>query len=231
MTLASLKGRAEYYLRPSLKKGLAIWDPNWRGIGPFNGQRSRQIAVLQLLERTKPDVIVETGTYRGITTEWLASLGFDKDVEIHTVEVNPRLHAYSTERLRKYHNVTCHLGRSLDVLEGMTPPKRTFFYLDAHWDSDVPVYDELKEINHRWPEAVVLIDDFHVPDDSYGWLDRGPGRELCEDILGEFGELPRWYPSMPAYQETGQNTGWVVIDMHGPKNRFNSIKQLRRISG
>lgn len=222
--LEALRGKAEYYLRPSLKKGLAIWDPNWRGIGPFNGQESRQRAVRKIIEAVQPSVIVETGTYRGITTEWFAQFG----MPVHTIEVNPRLHAYSTERLRKYDHVTCHLGRSLDVMESLKASDKAFFYLDAHWDADVPVYEEMREINHRWRDPVVLIDDFHVPDDSYGWLDRGPGRELRAHILGEFEQWPRWYPSTPAHAETGQNTGWVLL-CQGPKNRFHYVKELRRL--
>lgn len=219
-----LRGQIDYWTRPELRKGTALFDPSWRGLGPMNGQPSRQLAVTKVLLKIRPSMIVETGTYRGITTEWLAQFG----IPVHTIEVDPRLYAYSSLRLRKHENVTCHLGRSLEVIEQLKAEPGAFFYLDAHWDSDVPVYEEMVEINHRWERPVVLIDDFHVPDDSYAWLDRGPGRELRAGILGEFEDWPRWYPSKPAYQERGQNTGWVVL-CPGPKNRFNSIKELRRL--
>jgi|SRR5882757_1407037 len=221
--LEALKGSLEYYIRPGLKAGTALHDPTWRGLGPLNGQESRQDATRQIIEKIKPPVIIETGTYRGISTEWFAQFG----IPVHTIEVNPRLHAYSSQRLRNYDNVTCHLGRSLDVImHDLVQERGAFFYLDAHWDADVPVYDELSEIAKRWVQPVVMIDDFQVPGQSYAWLDRGPGRELVLPILGEFAQWTRWYPSTPAYRETGQNTGWVVLDQ-GPRNRFGDIPELR----
>jgi hypothetical protein len=221
--LDRLKGQMEYYLRPSLKEGKVLFDPSWRGLGPMNGQRSRQEATWKILEAMHPSCIIETGTYRGITTEFLAEFG----VPVHTIEVNPRLHAYAQRRLRHYRNVTCHLGRSFDVLQRLQAMPNAFFYLDAHWDADVPVREELTDIARRWEHPVVMIDDFHVPGDSYGWLDRGPDRELKVPILGLYASWPRFYPAKRAYQETGQNTGWTVL-MPAIRTNFDSIEELRR---
>jgi hypothetical protein len=225
----SVKGRLDYYLRPKLRDGRELFSMEWRGTGPMNGQPSRQNAVQTILEKLPPPAIIETGTYRGITTEWFAQFG----VPVHTIEVNPRLHAYASTRLRKHRNVTCHLGRSVDVMKTLAPepesmPKPgTFFYLDAHWDADVPVVGELDQIFLNWPRPIILIDDFQVPGQSYHWLDRGPGHELTADILGDYGRLSRWYPSTPAYQEAGMNTGWTII-APGYEYILDSIGELTK---
>jgi predicted O-methyltransferase YrrM len=203
----AIKGRVDYYLRPRLRSGAELYSLAYRGLGPMNGQPSRQEATRQLMARVRPPVIVETGTYRGVTTEFLADFG----VPVHTIEIDARLHAYSRARLRRYRNVTVHLGDSVEVLQSLDPQPSAFFYLDAHWNSEGPLVEELAEIFTRWPKAVVMIDDFQVPGDSYSWMDCGPGKELVSEILGVYEQLPRWYPTQRAYQEAGCNTGWTIV--------------------
>ena len=41
--------------------------------GPFNGQTGRQRVALEILDKVRPDAVIETGTFRGITTEWFAN--------------------------------------------------------------------------------------------------------------------------------------------------------------
>lgn len=208
------KGLLDYWLKPGLRTGEVLYDLSWRGSGPMNGQPSKRLVVEQIFDRIGPTQIVETGTNRGLTTAYLA--GFP--VRVHTIELDERLYGYSTMRLRHLHNVTLHLGRSVEVLRELKTEPRVLFYLDAHgdagnmWDSvEVPLHEELVEIFSRWPSPVVLVDDFQVPGDSYSYLDRGPGRRLTPEILGEFEGLSRWYPSAPAYTEPGMNTGWMVM--------------------
>jgi len=218
-----LKGRLDYYLRLKPRDGRELFSSSWRGTGPMNGQISRQAAVRQILEEMKPSIIIETGTYRGVTTEWFAQFGHP----VRTIEVNPRLHAFAKERLKKLDNVHCHLGRSVDTIKNLRPDPGAFFYLDAHWDADVPVAGELEQIFEHWEKPVVMIDDFQVPGQSYGWLDRGPAAELTPAILGPYETMPRWYPSTPAYKESGQNTGWTIL-APGYEHIMDAIPELGR---
>src|SRR5258708_5093141 len=41
--------------------------------GPFNGQSMRRRIFLEIIARVRPECIFETGTYRGATTEFMAS--------------------------------------------------------------------------------------------------------------------------------------------------------------
>ena len=67
---------------------------------------------------------------------------------------------------------------ALNGLSGLT----VFFYLDAHWNDDLPLADEIDIIFSRCPWAVVMIDDFEVPSDpGYQFDDYGPGKAL---VLG-----------------------------------------------
>src|ERR1039457_5702104 len=63
--------------------------------GPFNGQKIRQQIFLQIIINFKFDKIVETGTYRGCTTEFMSKHFSSK---IFTVESNKRSYGFS--RLR-----------------------------------------------------------------------------------------------------------------------------------
>src|SRR5690349_9850491 len=40
--------------------------------GPFNGQTGREAIMQNLLELLEPTAVIETGTFRGISTEWIA---------------------------------------------------------------------------------------------------------------------------------------------------------------
>jgi hypothetical protein len=229
--LEPLKGFADYLCRPGLKK--ARWNLARAGVndgGPFNSQRGRTVVVRQIIDAMDARAIVETGTHRGTTTEFFSKLS----IPVHSVEIQPRLHAYSRIRLRAHHNVVLHLGDSADVLRMLAhdstfPNQRVFFYLDAHsWDNNPPLDEELALVFGNWSEAVVMIDDFAVPGDSYGYLDMGPGRCLDEAALQEQLHVPRFYPAMPAYQETGYNTGWVVLASGTSADRLADLPGLRR---
>lgn len=54
--------------------------------GPLNGQQFRQHVYSEIMRRIDFRAIVETGTFRGTTTEFLAKSG----LPVHTVEIDPR---------------------------------------------------------------------------------------------------------------------------------------------
>ena len=67
----------------------------------------------------------------------------------------------------------------------------------------------------RMPRAVVLIDDFAVPDDpGYGFDDYGPDAALTVTYL-ERSQLPRasrlFFPTVPSKEETGHRRGAAVL--------------------
>ncbi|MFE0105745.1 hypothetical protein [Streptomyces sp. NPDC059009] len=179
--------------------------------GPMNGQGARQRLVRELMRAVAFDEIVETGTYRGVTTTFLSDVS---GLPVHTAEVSPRYVRYARVRCATHPSVTVHHRDSRDLLRELAarPGAPTLFcYLDAHWGEDVPRHDELRIIHARWPRAVVMIDDFQVHDDPGYAYTRYGGAPLNLDYLPE---LPGWrpfYPATRAAAETGDRRGCLVL--------------------
>ena len=203
-----LLGKMDYYLKPSLKRKQG---------GPFNGQEFRQRIFLQLLDKMAFSVIVETGTYRGVTTQYMYEMsGFP----VHTTEVNPRFFSYAKSRLRRHAGISLSNMDSREFLaklirERALEGQSAFFYLDAHWGEDLPLLEEVQLIFNELPTAVVMVDDFKVPwDDFYGYDDYGDGKSLDLGYLGPAIEkygLSAFFPVLSGDRETGVPRGCVIL--------------------
>jgi hypothetical protein len=230
-------GIIDFYRHPERKNA---WG------GPFNGQRSRQELFQEVLHTVHPCAIIETGTYLGTTTEILARCG----LPVFTIEGHPRNCGYARARLRSAKNVTVLQGDSRIQLKRLlrgplrdVTNKVLFFYLDAHWSDDLPLLDgrssddlplaeELEIIFGLVSPAVVMIDDFQVPEDlGYRFDDYGRGKTLnapyIAPIVTNHG-LEIFYPSTPAVEETGAQRGCAVLSKT-PWNtqRLRSVRLLR----
>ena len=186
--------------------------------GAMNGQRFRCLLVAELIQKLAPLAIVETGTYLGMTTEWLASF----QLPTFSCEAMQDNYGFAAARLAATPNV--HLVRRdsrsaiAAFLDG--PLKQhlhepMLFYLDAHWFDDLPLDDEVQMIFAECPQAIVLIDDFKVPGDSgYGYDDYGPGKSLdaayLSQAIAQFNLAIR-YPSVASSKETGAKRGCAVV--------------------
>ena len=82
--------------------------------GPFNGMRRRTAAVAAMFAAIPFATVIETGTYRALTTRHLSTL---TQAPIATIEVNPKYFHYSQGRLGKLPHVHQFLGKSPAVLE------------------------------------------------------------------------------------------------------------------
>jgi hypothetical protein len=160
----------------------------WRlATRPFNGQRSRQDLFHNLIEKFAPIAIVETGTYLATTTEFMAKTG----LPIFSVESDARNYGLARARLWWHRNVHLLRGDSRAALRTLfhgplrgARDHKLLIYLDAHWKEDLPLAEELEIIFSGFPNAVVMVDDFHVPFDSgYGYDDYGTGRSLTADYI------------------------------------------------
>jgi hypothetical protein len=181
----------------------------------LNGQVRRREIVRELGRTIQFDGAIETGTFRGFSTEFLAAV-FGR---IWTVEGNERAFAFSAKRLSTNADVTIEFGDSRDFLNRLLRrpemnDKTLFIYLDAHWKDDLPLADELAVIATAPIRCVVMIDDFEVPDDSgYGYDDYGPGRALIEANL-PVSVLTGWalmYPAARSEDETGARRGCCLL--------------------
>jgi len=183
----------------------------------MNGQQKRKEIVRLICDCFRPELAIETGTFFGSTTGYLATL---LNVPVISSEIRSRYYHVARRILRNLPNVDVRLQDSRSLLREVATDanltgKRTFFYLDAHWYDDLPLADELDIIASHWPEFVAVIDDFQVPDaPEYGYDDYGEGRRLdlsLIDVSLKKHDLKALFPRAPAQEETGQRRGCCVI--------------------
>src|SRR5262249_49904519 len=115
--------------------------------GPFNGQTVRQALFHDIIINSRPHAIVETGTYLGTTTDFLADTG----LQVYSIESDPRHYGFARARLWRRRNVKLLQGDSRKTLYKLIDGPlhaltggSLFFYLDAHWNDDLPLAEELE---------------------------------------------------------------------------------------
>jgi hypothetical protein len=204
--------------------------------GPFNGQAERRATFLEMLDRLKPAALIETGTYRGTTTEFLARHFAGP---IHSCEIDRRCFLGSRRKLAGFPNVDLVQSDSRPFLRYILARLRRqaplLVYLDAHWWDDLPLREEIEIILESGHEAAIMIDDFEVPGDpGYTFDDFGPGKRFCLDMLSFLAEsressfYPLFYPRARAETETGARRGAIVLST-GPlvTAALGSVERLR----
>ena len=114
---------------------------------------------------------IETGTYRGSTTRYLAK----RYPKVISIEPAPIFHKYSSSRLKNNLNVELIFGRSEDVFENLlksTAPEVNI-WLDGHYseggtylgNSITPILSELEMISRNleaFSRIVIFIDDVRL---------------------------------------------------------------------
>lgn len=105
---------------------------------------------------------IETGTYHGDTTSWLAE-NFET---VYTVEYDKRYLDVAQSKISQYDNIKSYLGSSTDYLgkflEECKDNGEIIIFLDAHWYAN-PVLQELERIKESGLKPIIAIHDFKVP--------------------------------------------------------------------
>jgi hypothetical protein len=166
------------------------------------------------------DAAIETGTWMGDTTGYLATT---MRIPVYSCELHAVPHAVAKMRLANLPDVHLATGDSRKFLRELTaiiPAARMcLFYLDAHWHSDLPLAEELQIISAHWREYVIVIDDFCVPgDQGYSYDSYGRGKSLSlADFAGVFARhaLAAFFPATPSAEESGFKRGCVVLAPEG----------------
>jgi predicted O-methyltransferase YrrM len=183
---------------------------------PFNGQERRKELYLEIIELLRPSAVIETGTFKGTTTRYLAE---SQDSPVYSCELNRRKYGYALHHLRPVRRrVDLRLSDSRRFLANLAKDPevaktRVLFYLDAHWNDDLPLREEIEIITESWKEPVVIVDDFEVPGTDYGFDDYGETGRLSADYLNGLDHLGLkiFYPSAPVETETGAKRGCAVL--------------------
>jgi hypothetical protein len=200
----------------------------------MNGQIGRLETTRRIIFGLGIKRIIETGTFRGTTTEWFSQFG----LPVETVELNQRYFAFAEARLRDRKNVKLHLNSSVAFLRTVAREETKkndphLFYLDAHWENHLPLREELQLIFNNLGRAVVIVDDFKVDDDlGYGFDTFSP--EMTLDLAYvEKSQLPPlfgFFPAIKSQHETGMRRGWIVLTSDkGHAEKLTQIDLLRPI--
>jgi hypothetical protein len=215
-----LLGRFQFYRHPEM---LDLWG------GPFNGQCFRQLMYLDLVTACGFEAIVETGTFRGSTTRFLAENS--GGAAVYSCEYGPLNFEFAKWRLRGKPNLFLFNLDSRKFIRELSVSRqaKTFFYLDAHWGADLPLREELELIFRDFENFVVMIDDFEVPNDpGYEVDDYGPGKRLSlrDFPLHKDGRITCYFPARAASQESGLRRGAIILSSLGLKEKLDSIRSL-----
>jgi predicted O-methyltransferase YrrM len=204
----------------------------YRWGGAFNGQAERRATFLEVIDRLQPAALVETGTYRGTSTDFMARHFAGP---IHSCEIDRRCFQGSRRKLARFPQVELAQSDSRTflryVLARLKPAAPLLVYLDAHWWDDLPLAEEIAIILASGHEAAIMIDDFEVPDDpGYTFDDFGPGKRFCLEMLDFMADRPEplFYPAARSESETGSKRGAVVLST-GPRvtEALVSVTRLR----
>lgn len=217
------KGVWDFVKNPKQKEA---WE------GAFNAQSGRQEIFLELLRVCSFDMILETGTFRGVTTSYMAT---QSRLPVLSVESEPQLWGYAWARLLFLKNVKlkCMDSRvflKLAFQKWCNESQNLFFYLDAHWAQSLPLREEVNHIFSKTKHAVIMIDDFFVTDDpGYQFDNYGEGKRLSMDYLGlPHGLAHVFFPTRPSSLETGAKRGCVVLcASEDKKQELQKITSLR----
>ncbi|MEW1550532.1 hypothetical protein [Streptomyces tsukubensis] len=195
------------------------------GGGPFGFDITTAFQIDYLIELYECDGIVETGAHMGDTTAYLARQY--SHLPILSCDIVDYYVRFTQQRLANLGNATVLQGDSAfvlpDLLQGL---KRPLVYLDAHWQDQWPLRDELAAVK----SGVVAVDDFDIGHSRFGF-DHYDGEECGPRLLAK--ALPdadevfvgNPYASYPApCLQTGRRsgTGYLARTLDtGPLARSN----------
>ena len=145
---------------------------------PFNEDSYMEKEFLSIKDKYKIDVVVETGTYHGVTTEWFAK-NFSL---VHTTEINDEYYETAMNRFKSsgcIKNIVAWKGDSSSLIQNIISQidnsgKKAAFFLDAHWYKN-PLLDELSSIARlKYTPSVICIHDMMNPNDPTMGYDQYP---------------------------------------------------------
>jgi len=217
-----LMGKYEYYFKPKYKGMYG---------GAFNGQKIRKQIYSDLLASFDFNYLVETGTFRADTTLFLA----ESALPVYTAEKDDRFFSYTETRTKKISNIYLQQNDSRAFLQELSLNKsllheNVFFYLDAHWEKDLPLNEEIAIIFNNWQDSVVMVDDFKVPGTDYGFDDYGENKtldlNLIEKTISTL-KLKIYFPKFGPEKETGGKRGCVILAQG--KNSLEKLDKIKSI--
>jgi hypothetical protein len=168
-------------IRAAYKGVISNFTPKY----PFHKDIFMQKIFFSITHKIEPTSIVETGTFLGTSTAFMAKTS--PNIPVYTCEINEINYKKSKKNLRRYSNVRIIKDNSPRFLQNMADKKLfgdlPVFFLDAHWWNYWPLEDEIKIITDRCKSAIILIDDFKVNDATQFVFDNYGPRACSLDLI------------------------------------------------
>jgi predicted O-methyltransferase YrrM len=185
-------------------------------VRPMNGQRNRLKTSFLLSEILGPDIAIESGSYLGTTTQYLASFASQKT---YSIEINKQYASVAKDRLK----ADIETGR-VEIIEGNSAQhfpqifktinpqtSKIFAYLDAHWLENIPLMEEIQSLLDWGGDFIAVIDDFYIPQDlGYGY-DLYENHRVDITHIPVSNEISVWIPSEKSNSESGARRGTAYI--------------------
>ncbi len=204
-------------------------------IQPFNGQSKRMSTIWQIARDFKPTLGIETGTFLGSSTPYLASMVTG---DMYTIEIDDKTALLAKERFENNHRnskIVLVVGDSVErisqILIGTNPKEEKILaYLDAHWYTAIPTTAEIEALIKWGGSWVAVIDDFKVPGDEGYKFDVYGHVEISQEILPIHKDLCLYVPSIPSEKETGRRKGTGYVCRKSDEKILSSIESLRKVN-
>jgi hypothetical protein len=195
--------------------------------GVFNSDPHRARIAEVIADRTTCRTAIETGTFLGETTRWLAQ-HYERVV---TIEAHPAFATFARFRIENQPNIELIRGDSAvkfgDALKSITGA--VFVYLDAHWGS-LPIVAELAALDRR-TDYCCMIDDFEIEGTKFGFDEYG-GTRIGVELLRRFAPsvrrifVPDYPPELSGPYRRHTDAGTVYSRPGGQVARSTRINGL-----
>lgn len=145
---------------------------------PFNEDSFMEKEFLRLRDEYGIKTVIETGTYHGVTTNWLG----DNFENVYTIECNTNFYYAAQEKFskRSIQNITSLFGDSVKMLpkiiSGIRTP--TLVFLDAHWYENPLINELLTMAELKYQPEIICIHDMQNPNDLTMGYDSYPNQGI-----------------------------------------------------
>ncbi|MFX1554506.1 MAG: hypothetical protein ACFFBV_11325 [Promethearchaeota archaeon] len=165
---------------------------------------------------------IETGTRTGITLKYVAESY--KHLKLFSCEPNKNYFSIATKKLKTFNSCKIYNETSQEFLPKILNredlnKELIFFFLDAHGEGfKWPLKQEIEQITYNLTEAIILIDDFKVPNNPQFNYDVYADQECSMDFIKNKLNSARNYVFIyPKYRIKTSNyphfPGYIIILM------------------
>jgi hypothetical protein len=160
--------------------------------------------ITEIINRVKPSIIIETGTFMGNTTKFFTKF----NIPLVGIEKNEEFYQKTLETVGVCSHFQLLHGDSPTILDQnyeVLKNKKIFAYLDAHWGGGYTLERELEFMVKLLIKPVLAIHDFYNPNHPEYGFDCHDGHAYTYDFYKSY--FDRIYNSNYNYYYNNKATG------------------------